>query len=266
MEFIIILIIVVLLIVIIKGSSSKLPHENNYSNQLQENISKISDFSATHLHITPGAHQAIALDVIRQSLGIFKIQKNIFYKRLYHFTDIIEVSILEDDAVESTTATSRSSQVVGAAVGGLLLGGTGVILGGLSGKKKAISQEFVTSLSLRIVIDDLCSPVCKVSFFAGRISKKTAEYQTIKNNLSQWNGLLTVLLRRCEQLSPDQFIKEKELAKQISKDNLIAPESSPLEDELITLVRAGKKIAAIKRYRETNNVGLREAKDYIDSL
>jgi ribosomal protein L7/L12 len=37
-------------------------------------------------------------------------------------------------------------------------------------------------------------------------------------------------------------------------------------DEVRTLVEAGNKIEAIKRYRELTNLGLKEAKDEIDSM
>ncbi|NBT63336.1 MAG: hypothetical protein EBT02_16380, partial [Planctomycetia bacterium] len=36
--------------------------------------------------------------------------------------------------------------------------------------------------------------------------------------------------------------------------------------QLIELVRAGKKIEAIKLYRESTGVGLKEAKDFVESL
>ncbi|MFC4307326.1 ribosomal protein L7/L12 [Cohnella boryungensis] len=39
-----------------------------------------------------------------------------------------------------------------------------------------------------------------------------------------------------------------------------------LQDRLRILVAEGKKIQAIKEYREARGVGLKEAKDYVDSL
>lgn len=37
-------------------------------------------------------------------------------------------------------------------------------------------------------------------------------------------------------------------------------------DELLDLVRRGRKIEAIKRYREMTGIGLKAAKQYVDSL
>ncbi|MBY0327818.1 MAG: ribosomal protein L7/L12 [Gemmataceae bacterium] len=39
-----------------------------------------------------------------------------------------------------------------------------------------------------------------------------------------------------------------------------------VDPQLIELVRAGKKIEAIKLYRESTGVGLKEAKDFVESL
>jgi len=39
-----------------------------------------------------------------------------------------------------------------------------------------------------------------------------------------------------------------------------------LEEELLELLRSGQKITAIKRYREENDVGLKEAKDAVEQL
>ena len=39
-----------------------------------------------------------------------------------------------------------------------------------------------------------------------------------------------------------------------------------IDSEIVDFLHAGQKISAIKRYREITGVGLKEAKEYIDSL
>ncbi len=39
-----------------------------------------------------------------------------------------------------------------------------------------------------------------------------------------------------------------------------------VDDEVLSLVRSGQKIAAIKRHRELTGAGLRDAKIYVESL
>ena len=49
-------------------------------------------------------------------------------------------------------------------------------------------------------------------------------------------------------------------------DHLDLREEDPRLDEVAGLARAGRKIEAIKAYREATGAGLREAKDAVDRL
>jgi ribosomal protein L7/L12 len=42
--------------------------------------------------------------------------------------------------------------------------------------------------------------------------------------------------------------------------------SGGMPEDVVALARAGKKIEAIKRYRELTGLGLREAKDAVDAI
>jgi hypothetical protein len=42
--------------------------------------------------------------------------------------------------------------------------------------------------------------------------------------------------------------------------------NSGVDPQIIELIQAGKKIEAIKLYRESTGVGLKEAKDFVESL
>ncbi|SFF07748.1 large subunit ribosomal protein L7/L12 [Paenibacillus algorifonticola] len=62
----------------------------------------------------------------------------------------------------------------------------------------------------------------------------------------------------------------------LPRPNLTTPPSSPgmphvsssanIDERLLMLIAAGKRIQAIKEYREVSDVGLKEAKDYVDDL
>ncbi len=53
------------------------------------------------------------------------------------------------------------------------------------------------------------------------------------------------------------------IAKQIGVPDIIIEN---IDDELKNLIKEGKKVKAIKRYREVTGFGLKESKEYIDSL
>src|SRR6266849_1531234 len=81
---------------------------------------------------------------------------------LVPYERILSVEITRDG--RSITKTNRSSQLGGAIVGGLLAGGVGAIIGGLSGETEHF--ESVCSLDLRIVNDDIKDPSLTLSFFS----------------------------------------------------------------------------------------------------
>lgn len=64
---------------------------------------------------------------------------------------------------QSIQQTNRGSQVMGAAVGAMLLGPLGLLMGGMSGSKR--QKERVNELSLKILIDDRSAPVHRIVFF-----------------------------------------------------------------------------------------------------
>lgn len=55
----------------------------------------------------------------------------------------------------------------------------------------------------------------------------------------------------------------QKIAKQVGLSDSVLEN---LDDELRQLIANGKKIEAIKRYREATGLGLKESKEYVDSL
>ncbi len=75
------------------------------------------------------------------------------------------------------------------------------------------------------------------------------------------NVLNTLNQLRIETIRTNAILQK--IAKQIG-----VPDDSSIniDDELKNLIANGKNIKAIKRYREFTGLGLKEAKDYVDSL
>lgn len=75
------------------------------------------------------------------------------------------------------------------------------------------------------------------------------------------SALNTINQLRTEMTRTNSILEK--IAKQIGvPDTTIAN----IDEELKDLIAKGKKIEAIKKYREFTGFGLKEAKDYIDSL
>lgn len=75
--------------------------------------------------------------------------------------------------------------------------------------------------------------------------------------------LLSSILATINQLRND-VRRTNEILEKIAKQ--IGVPEPPVDDEIKSLVVAGKKVKAIKMYRQITGLGLKEAKEYIDLL
>lgn len=116
--------------------------------------------------------------------------------------DIIESEVVMDS--HTITKTARGSQIGGAAVGGILLGGIGAIIGGLSGNKGSFDQ--VKEMDIKLTVNNLEKPVHKINFLDGKdknykkmkngFDKDSPEYKGALKNIEKWQGMFDVILNQ----------------------------------------------------------------------
>ncbi|WJE15278.1 SHOCT domain-containing protein [Halobacillus sp. ACCC02827] len=108
-----------------------------------------------------------------------------------NYQDLMEVEVKVDG--ETVTKTSRSSQLAGVAIGGLLAGGAGAVIGGLSGK--TTSSEKVRSIQLNIVINNTENPFHSFEFLKVTEAKKQdIQYKAALDMAMHWQSLLKVII------------------------------------------------------------------------
>ncbi len=110
---------------------------------------------------------------------------------MFDFADLVAVEVMQNDS--SVTKTNRGSQAAGAALGALLLGPAGLLLGGLTGSKRSI--QLVDKLSLKIYVNDLKAPVHEIIFF--NKPKSDPNSTLVKESyalLDEWHGRLRAIL------------------------------------------------------------------------
>lgn len=122
-------------------------------------------------------------------------------KSVMPFNNLIATEVLEDGV--SVSRTNRGSQLIGAAVGGVLLGGAGAIIGGLSGS--TTSSDRVKKVILRVVTDDIQRPNFDMVFLdvsatnKKGIEKSDPKYKEAIENAAAWHSRLTTILKRLSE-------------------------------------------------------------------
>lgn len=112
--------------------------------------------------------------------------------KFYRPKDLIEVKILEDDT--TILQQDNSSIVTRAAVGGLLFGSAGAIIGGVTGKSTA--KSIVSKLGLRILVNDKQHPSYYMPFlrFSTPQPKDSFDYAGNLELLEHWFGIFQALM------------------------------------------------------------------------
>lgn len=116
---------------------------------IEGKIKSITGFTATQKFVNQDATSAIAIDEKSKRVCIVKAEGDDVKTKTIRHKDILSSEIFEDG--QSIVKTVRSSQIGGAVVGGILLGGVGAIIGGLSGKKK--NSDNVKRVDVRLTIN-----------------------------------------------------------------------------------------------------------------
>jgi hypothetical protein len=84
----------------------------------------------------------------------------------------------------SITKTSRTSQIGGALLGGILFGGFGALVGGLTGKTSTSNK--VNRIDLRLTVNNTEAPFHEVHFRSMQMAR-------------QWHALIEVLIKRADE-------------------------------------------------------------------
>jgi hypothetical protein len=141
-----------------------------------------------------------------QKLGFEHEEKFSFSAKYFAHTDILESKIVEDGA--SVTETSRASQIGGAIVGGMIAGGVGAMIGGLSGKKT--TNQTVKSLKLQFIMNSTANPTQEMTFIEDPkgVSKESDYYKGVISNIQDWHNLISVLINKAAKEESEKMPAE----------------------------------------------------------
>jgi hypothetical protein len=180
-------------------------HKSGKQGELKRRLSSLEEFSPSQQIMGADGDSGLAVDENRKKICLIKrtLAEGIKLKVLT-YRDILSSEIFEDG--NTIIKTSRSSQLGGALIGGIALGGVGAIIGGLSGTK--ISSNKVKKNDLRITVDSMANPIHDINFMNMECKKSQLLYISAMEQSRHWHGLLTVIIERRAKESDSSLQKE----------------------------------------------------------
>ena len=163
--------------------------------KIENRIRRLDGFEPTDVYVSTINLAGIAIDLGRRELLLAD------ERALRRFTvpSIVSCEILENDI--QLAYVNRGSQLAGIAVGGILLGGIGAVIGGLSSTKRSLSN--VNKVVLRIVIDDFDRPNHDIVLLDWSFSKKGLKrdhmlYRRALQIAELWHGRVMAMMKTVE--------------------------------------------------------------------
>ena len=153
------------------------------------------------------------------------------HHEIFNYSDIIEVSYEENGSQLYTKSAGRT--VGGAIVGGVLMGGAGAVVGGLSGASK--QNKEIRNMDIKILLRSTSRTSCVLHFKdVDRVLKTKDDadrrlYETYVKNANQAKDVLSVIIDNAKQASTP-------IAQPIAQP-VVAPASSSVADELAKLAK-----------------------------
>lgn len=183
-------------------NKNKTNEKNEKINKLHNMQKLLKDFTVSQKYQSYDLKSSILLDEERKKVCFIFADTN--KTETYDYKDILESEIMEDG--KTVTNTSRSSQIGGAIVGGVLAGGAGAVIGGLSGKKS--SEKEINKIDLKVIVNNTKSPIKLINFltaddidFNGKpfpIKKDSPKYKSAMSSINHWHSLLGLLIKQTD--------------------------------------------------------------------
>jgi len=158
-------------------------------------IETIPDFAAQFVCVASDNTTALAIDDSAKRLCLVVRQGAQLLHRVIPYGELIASEVHEDGHVVSTA--SRSSQVAGAVVGGVLLGGVGAAVGALSGKRKETGR--VSRVELRLMVESMALPTHTVAFQSIETERNGVVHAQASRLARDWQSRMESVIRQAER-------------------------------------------------------------------
>jgi len=164
-------------------------------NIVENNFKEISDFTPSQQYTSADGLKVIGYDENRNKFAITSLKSQTAFSKAFSYVDILSVEIFYDG--NTVTKTNRVSQIGGALIGGLVLGGVGAVVGGLSGKTS--SKKEVKKIELRIIVNDKQSPIQDIVFLNTKCKDWTPLYKESERSVRHWFAITSLLIEEADK-------------------------------------------------------------------
>ena len=131
----------------------------------------------------------LAVDNQARKLAVLTKRNGQASARVFERGELLDFEVTEDgDTVFSTRVGSALER---AAIGGVLLGPLGAVVGAATAKKQ--SRQTVNTLKLRAFLNDVQNPTVEVSFLDSPSPRGSAKHLKARSDAAHWQGVLTAL-------------------------------------------------------------------------
>ena len=164
----------------------------NHAKKFEDELNQLTNFTATKKQM--GFWGLIAIDDNKKQIAIKEHGDTIV---IYSYNDILSCEIVED----GETVYQKSRTIGRSIIGGAIAGGTGAVIGGLSGKTK--ENKEIKSLVLRIVFKSTNKPIVKLGFIDAERSKEKVDlsqpyyaqlYKEALDSVKDWKDTFEIII------------------------------------------------------------------------
>lgn len=170
--------------------------ESNRKSSLEAHVRGLDGFAAQHVLIGADGITALAVDDDQKLVCFAVCAGGSIGHRLIPYASIMSVEVEEDGTVISSA--SRGSQLAGAAVGGLLLGGVGAVVGAMTGARKEKRQ--INRVDFKVTIEDVANPIFRVTLQNLPSPSDGSVYKMTCLQTSEWQGRLEAVMRQASRV------------------------------------------------------------------
>lgn len=169
---------------------------------------------------------SIAIDLGKQYFCLYNTNTSI----IMPFANLVDVEVYEYSSSE--TKSNRGSQVLGTAIGGVLLGGAGAVIGGVTGTKT--TNDVVEKIELRITIDSYEIPLFDISFLQYPTKRGNKHYNETIEIARNWYAIISKMIRdsrkeestNIESLNSNKIDNKEEVSLNDKDDNQIVTDEN----------------------------------------